>query len=198
MSSDQTQVPQQESESQPSTGEQRTSAEVAVTPAEDCSTPMPSTTDVEVDRQTPAAESTEDKFSIQTETTDIKGTDNGPDDKCVETNEDDECADKVKEETKDEVHVIDGFKGADNKLGEVTSSTGQRGDKSSFRRNRQTSRSQNFRRNNKPVYTRRFVGYYQVQNSYGIKTPPYKSNFEPSETARQKADEFLKVIRQQQ
>lgn len=32
-----------------------------------------------------------------------------------------------------------------------------------------------------------------VQNNYGLKSPPYKSNFEPSDSARQKADEFVRA-----
>lgn len=87
---------------------------------------------------------------------------------------------------------------SESQVGDVTSTTGA-GTNKSNRRNNRPLKSQNSYRSSrpKPNYTRRFVGYYQVQNSYGIKSPPYKSNFEPSETARQKADEFLKVIRQQ-
>lgn len=119
---------------------------------------------------------------------------------CEETKLDTD--EKVEEITKDKTVTTEKPESvtivSESQIGDVTSTTGA-GTNKSNRRNSRPLKSQNSYRPQrpKPSYTRRFVGYYQVQNSYGIKSPPYKSNFEPSETARQKADEFLKVIRQQ-
>lgn len=47
-------------------------------------------------------------------------------------------------------------------------------------------------------YSRRHQGRHYVtgsyQNNYGLLHLPYKSNFEPSEAARRRADEFLKTL----